>query len=215
MNVCTTVLDDAILWSGTNFRAAGFEQDFLKDEIPNDFELMRGVAQGDRQAFAQFYDRYSTLLYSTAVRVLNDAKEAEDVLQEVFLQIWDRARQYDAAVGKPLNWAITLTRNKAIDRLRATRRRFRLADDAAGQTVEISGTQKAPVDEISGGEQSAMVRSAVGGLPADQRKAIELAFFGGLTQQEISESLGEPLGTIKARIRRGLMKLRSSLEGCL
>jgi RNA polymerase sigma-70 factor (ECF subfamily) len=215
MNVCTTVLEDAILWSGTTFQAAGFEQDDLKDEIPDDFELMSGIAQGDRQAFAQLYDRYSSVLYSTAVRVLNDAREAEDVLQEVFLQIWDRAGQYDSSLGKPFSWAVTLTRNKAIDRLRAARRRFKLVDDAASQVGESQVSQRAPVDDVSSGEQSKIVRSAVVGLPADQRKAIELAFFGGLTQHEISESLGEPLGTIKARIRRGLLKLREGLEGCL
>ncbi len=215
MNVCTTALENAILWSGTTFQAAGLRQKDLKEEAPDDFDLMTGIAQGDRQAFAQLYDRFSAILYSTALRVLNDAKEAEDVLQDVFIQIWDRARQYDASLGKPLNWAITLTRNKAIDRLRSLKRRFKLADDVAGQAPQTTASSSQPGDDAVAGEETALVRSAVGGLPADQRKAIELAFFGGLTQQEISESLGEPLGTVKARIRRGLLKLRSALEGSL
>jgi RNA polymerase sigma-70 factor (ECF subfamily) len=179
----------------------------------NDVELLREIGAGDRAAFAQFYDRYSKLLFSIAFKILNDAKEAEDVLQEVFLQIWDKAGQYDSRLGKPVSWAVTLTRNKAIDHIRSSQRRTKLVEAAA---TEMTAPPEEPANEsVHDRENSALIGSAVAELPAEQRQAIELAFFRGLTQNEISETLKEPLGTIKARIRRGMLKLRDRLEGCL
>jgi RNA polymerase sigma-70 factor (ECF subfamily) len=177
-----------------------------------DVELLRRIAGGDQAAFAQFYDLYSNLLFSFAVKILNDAKEAEDVLQEGFLQIWDKAAMFDAALGKPSSWAITLVRNKCIDRIRASQRRIRFVEEAAGASVVDAPTAN---ESVHGREKAALVRSAIAALPSEQRSAIEMVFFGGLTQIEISESLREPLGTIKARIRRGMLKLRDKLEGCL
>ena len=177
----------------------------------NEIQLLRRVAQGDREAFAQLYDQFSGILYATALKVLQDAKEAEDVLQEVFLQIWNKAGNYDPNLGKPLTWTLTLTRHRAIDRLRSTQRRYKLVEDA---TPELADNQPQAA-ESSDADQNLIVRNAVQSLPAEQRQAIELAFFGGLTQDEISQNLQQPLGTIKARIRRGMMKLRASLEGKL
>lgn len=175
--------------------------------------LLQRLGQGDREAFAQFYERFSGLLFSVIVKVLNDVKETEDVTQEVFLHIWDKARSYDPAVGKPLNWILTLTRNKAIDRLRALRRRFRFVEETTEQTPEPANPpEREPVFDQ---DRVTILRSAVNGLPSEQRRAIEMAFFGGMTQNEISETLQQPLGTIKARIRRGMLKLRDSLEGRL
>lgn len=179
--------------------------------IDNDVELLREIGAGDRTAFARFYDSYSKLLFSIAFKILNDSKEAEDVLQEVFLQIWDKAGQYDSRLGKPVSWAVTLTRNKAIDHIRSSQRRAKLMEDAA---VEMSPEEPAN-ESVRGRESATLISSAVAELPAEQRQAIELAFFRGLTQNEISETLKEPLGTIKARIRRGMLKLRDRLEGCV
>jgi RNA polymerase sigma-70 factor (ECF subfamily) len=179
-----------------------------------DVELLRQIGRGDQAAFAQFYDLYSSLLFSFAVKVLNDPKEAEDVVQDSFLQIWEKAATFDPALGKPSSWAITLTRNKAIDRIRASQRRQRLAEEAAAEdpaATEISTAN----ESVHGREKAAIIRSAIAELPLDQRSAIEMAFFAGLTQNEISDNLREPLGTIKARIRRGMLKLRDKLEGCL
>jgi RNA polymerase sigma-70 factor, ECF subfamily len=148
--------------------------------------------------------------------MLNNNEAAEDVLQDVFLQIWEKAPLYDSARGKPLTWAITLTRNKSIDRLRSSQRRGRLHDDL--QHEAKSDAQYDDRDAVTGvdlGEKSALVRQAIARLSTEQRQSIELAFFTGLTQTEISERLGEPLGTIKARIRRGMMKLRDVLENRL
>jgi RNA polymerase sigma-70 factor (ECF subfamily) len=182
-------------------------------DLERDVEQLRRIAGGDRSAFASFYDQYSGLLFAIAVKVLNDAKEAEDVLQEVFMQIWNKAEAYDPLLGRPASWAVTLTRNKAIDRIRASQRRSRLLEQA---TVEASVTpddSPSANEQLHGKENAEKIRSVVAALPPDQRRAIELAFFSGLTQDEISQTLQEPLGTIKARIRRGLLKLREKLEG--
>ena len=178
-------------------------------------QLLARIAQRDRQAFSQLYDRYSGVLYSTIFRVLNNADESNDVLQDVFVQIWDRAGAYDPALGKPFTWAMTLTRNKAIDRLRALKRRYMFMEEL---TLEMEAeTRHRPFagSELFSNDQSALVRAAVATLPLEQREAIEMAFLGGLSQQEIAESLNQPLGTIKARIRRGMLRLREALKGLL
>jgi len=178
-----------------------------------DVELLRGISAGDRHAFARFYEQYCKLLFSIAYRILNDQKEAEDVLQEVFLQIWDKAGSYNPVLGRPGSWAVTLTRNKAIDYIRAHERRSRLLENASTEMLVSTPGSPTAHESVHGRGDAELISSAVAELPADQRKAIEMAFFSGLTQHEISETLKEPLGTIKARIRRGMLKLRDRLEG--
>jgi RNA polymerase sigma-70 factor (ECF subfamily) len=152
-------------------------------------------------------------LFSTAYRVLNNKEAAEDVIQNAFIQIWEKAPQYDPSKGKPLTWAVTLTRNRAIDRLRSTQRRSRLQDDLQRESETFEQfDDRSSLDEVASAETSKRVREAVKNLPADMREAIELAFFDSLTQSEIAEHLKTPLGTIKARIRRGMMKLQNMLE---
>lgn len=180
-----------------------------------DIELLRRIAARDRAAFAEFYDRHSALLFSIAFRILNNASEAEDVLQETFVQIWEKAGSFDPKLGKTTSWAVVLVRNKAIDRLRAARRRSRLAEEAGVESAMAGETSEPANAAIYGREKAKLIQSAMGGLPAEQRQAIELAYFSGLTQFEVAEKLREPLGTIKARIRRGLLKLRDQLEGVL
>jgi RNA polymerase sigma-70 factor (ECF subfamily) len=182
-------------------------------DLERDVELLRRIAGGDRSAFSSFYDQYSGLLFSIAVKVLNDAKEAEDVLQEVFMQIWNKADAYDPLLGRPASWAVTLTRNKAIDRIRASQRRSKLLEQATVDANVLPDNVPSANEKLLGSENAEKVRSVVAELPLDQRRAIELAFFSGLTQDEISKTLQEPLGTIKARIRRGMLKLREKLEG--
>jgi RNA polymerase sigma-70 factor (ECF subfamily) len=174
----------------------------------DDAELLRRVAMRDRVAFAQLYDRLSGVLYSTAIRILNDTREAEDVLQEVFLQIWEKAGSYDPSLGRPFSWVLTLTRNRAIDRLRSLRRRSEFIAEATETAVTTHLNRQQDAGEIYDRDQSQMIRRALEGLPLEQRQAIEMAFLGGMTQTEISDQLGQPLGTIKARIRRGVMRLR-------
>ncbi len=177
--------------------------------LDQDCELLRRTASGDPESLQELHTRYSGILLATAFRVLNNVKDAEEVVQEAFVQIWEKAKIYDVRRGKPLTWAMTLTRNKAIDRLRRVQRRNRLQDDLEQEAqiwdrfVEVDSA-----DEAAASETRAIVRSAVIQLSDDQRRAIELAFFSGLTQNEIAQRLDEPLGTVKARIRRGMMKLR-------
>jgi len=177
--------------------------------IDADCNLLRRVALGDHESLRELHSRYSGVLSATAFRVLNNATDAEEVVQEAFVQIWEKASIYDPHRGKPLTWAMTLTRNKAIDRLRRVQRRNRLQDEIE-QEAQIWDrvVEHDSSDAVASLETKAIVRSAVIQLSDDQRKAIELAFFSGLTQFEIAARLKTPLGTVKARIRRGMMKLR-------
>ena len=178
----------------------------------DDAHLLQRIGQRDRPAFSQLYDRYSGILYSTILRVLNNPDEAADDLQEVFVQIWDKAGGYDPALGKPFNWALTLARNKAIDRLRSLRRRYSFIEEITNETEEENHAFATSPDDVFTHEQAALIRAAVATLPLEQRQAIEMAFLGGLTHDEIAAALNQPLGTIKARIRRGMLKLRDSLK---
>ena len=161
------------------------------------------------------YDRHSTLLYSVALKILSDPEEARDVLQHVFLALHQKAIHFDAALGRPVGWLATMARNRSIDRLRAIKRdrnyaeNVRLETDLVDFSPSPSNAPAAYSDEVE------ILRGAVAQLPSDQRQALEMAYFGGLTQQEISDTLAQPLGTVKARIRRGLLKLRESLDGLL
>ena len=178
-------------------------------------QLLRRIAARDRQALAEFYDQTAGTLFSTAIRILGDAHEAEEVIQDAFVQIWGKAATFDAALGKPFYWALSITRNRAIDRLRARQRRVRLADELHEAAVTESPPFAPLIQRVHSQEDLAAVRSAVNGLPGEQRQAIDMAFFGGMTHAEIAEALQEPLGTIKARIRRGMLKLRESLQAYL
>ncbi len=175
-------------------------------------EVVQRIATGDASAFASFYDAFSGALYSLAFKILGSAEEAEDVLQSACLRMWDDAVRFDARRGTPFTWAYTITRSKALDRLRLRRRRAQLMESGGMQEIIAQQGESPSADsEMATGERATAVRSALGALPEDQREAIELAFFNGLTQQEIAARTGEPLGTIKARIRRGMLKLRSPL----
>jgi RNA polymerase sigma-70 factor (ECF subfamily) len=181
-----------------------------------DAELIRRIRGGDRTAFLQFYDRYASLLLSVAARVLGDRREAEDVLQDVFTQIWQRSSGYDAELGTLSSWAVTLTRNKAIDRIRASTRRRRLLEEVALSAEATQEDAPPSANELlHGRERAERIRAALAELSSDQRQVIELAFFTGLSQTEIATRLQQPLGTVKARIRRGMLRLREQLGDAL
>ncbi len=178
-----------------------------------DRETIARIARGDQGAFGLLYDRLSSPLYSLAVRMLGDPSEAQDALQEVFLQIWRRAAAYDAEQSTVFSWAVLMTRSRVIDRLRARDRRLRVVvtstdDDKAEIAPAPTASAESASDAIGRNEEALRVRSTLNTLPAEQREAIELSFFSELTHHEIASQLGQPLGTIKARIRRGLLKLR-------
>jgi RNA polymerase sigma-70 factor (ECF subfamily) len=178
-------------------------------------ELLRRIATRDCGALGEFYDQTARPLFSLACQMLGNAGEAEEVIQDVFVQIWTKAGAFDAAKGRPFHWALSITRNRSIDRLRARQRRSRVMVDLDGDQA-LEQMAEPPADEASlMNEDATEIRSAVDGLPQDQRQAIKMAFFGGMTHQEIAETLSEPLGTIKARIRRGMLKLREVLRNYL
>jgi len=180
-----------------------------------DREMIERIGRGDQSAFSALYDRLSRPLYSLALRMLGDAGDAQDALQDVFLQIWSRAATYNPEQSTVFSWTVLLTRSRVIDRLRARKRRLRIVDSATGDEdadVADASTMESAADTADKNDEAARVRSVLNNLPSEQREAIELAFFGHLTHHEIAARLGEPLGTIKARIRRGLMKLRERLR---
>jgi len=173
--------------------------------------LILRMARGDQQAFGDFYDRYSGLAFNLIRRIVPRQPDAEEVLQTVFLQVWADAASYDQRRGSPEAWLVNLARSRAIDKLRSIRRRgetFVSALDAD------TGREPSPATPNPGevAENRRLVQTALARLPEPQRRVIELAFFAGLTQSEIALRLGEPLGTIKTRMRLGLDRLRDHLR---
>jgi len=161
-------------------------------------------------AAAIMYDRYAPAVLGLARRILGNARDAEDVAQEVFAQAWRTAASYDGERGNVASWLLIMARTRAIDQLRARRAR----PDAAAVELPrtIASADPLPQDVAIAGEQGALVRRALSGLSAPQRTALELAYFEGLTQSEIAARLDEPLGTVKTRIRTALMTLRERLR---
>jgi RNA polymerase sigma-70 factor (ECF subfamily) len=174
-------------------------------------QLLRRIAAQDRQALGEFYDQTAASFFSTAFRILGDMHEAEEVVQDVFVQIWNRASTFDGALGTPFHWGLGIARNRSIDRLRSRQRRSRILEEMVEQTA--TEPDPPPDNQFTLNEEEVtQVRQALKDLPLDQRQAIEMAFFGGMTHAEIATHLSEPLGTIKARIRRGMLKLREILQ---
>ncbi|MDX6577362.1 MAG: hypothetical protein QOE96_3315 [Blastocatellia bacterium] len=171
----------------------------------SDNELLHAVAGGDELALAACYDRYRLILFGLILRILHDREEAEDVLQETFLQVWRRAADFDEARGRAFTWLVTIARSRALDRLRSAGSRMRLAEQVAQTPQEDVGD--AALDALKS-ETGAIVRQALAELPDEQQKTLFLAYFEGLTQTEIAARLGDPLGTVKTRMRSGLSKLR-------
>lgn len=171
--------------------------------------LIQQVAKQDRDAFSQLYDRFSTLVFTLAMRMLKARSDAEDLLQEVFVQVWRQAENYSAERGSPEAWIVNIARSRAIDKIRSIRRMqksFVLTDDPAR-------AESADNVESSAAESEARIamNSALANLPETQRRVLELAYFDGLTQTEIAERLAEPLGTVKTRMRSGIQRLRDVL----
>lgn len=177
----------------------------------NDRALVARIERRDADALAALYDRYGARLLGLAARILGDTGEAEEVLQEVFLYVWRSAASFDGGRGSVLAWLIVATRSRSIDRLRARR------PAAVGAFARLEDAPEAAaaddVEAASADRQwEALCRSVLAELPGEQRRALEMAYFGGLTHNEISEQTGTPLGTVKTRIRLGLMKLRERVR---
>jgi len=195
---------------------------------PSDAQLMARVAAGDQEAFAAVYDRHVRAVYGSVLRYLGDPGAAEDVVQETYLAVWTRPDSYAAGAGSLIGWLLAIARHRAIDRLRAAARRPQLVgltpsptdgsqSDierllAQGRPVAFAAADDEPADLAERGWVRAVVRTALEGMSEPERRALELAYDDGLSQAEIAERLGWPLGTVKTRTRRGLLRLRAMLE---
>lgn len=177
--------------------------------IQSDAELIRAIARGDEAALARLYDVYAPTLFGMLLRILHSRAEAEDVLQEIFLQIWQHAPQFNEERGRPFTWLATITHSRAIDRLRSLDSRQRTWTKAA---VEREEEHADATDDLLRVEQTEVVRRALEEIPEGQKRVLLLAYFEGLTQSEIAARLEEPLGTVKTRMRSGLIKLRELMN---
>ncbi|GAB4322244.1 MAG: sigma-70 family RNA polymerase sigma factor [Dehalococcoidia bacterium] len=185
----------------------------------SDAALMGLVTARDADAFAAIYERYVDIVYSTALRVLGEEHMAEDVAQDVFVRLWRRPEAFVAERGRFLSWILSVARNRAVDELRSQARRRRrethaisTAGDEYSTDVPCESDATNPLAAAELFDAQVRVRSALCEIPLEQRRALELAYFRGLTQEEIATVLREPLGTIKTRIRLGMQKLRRALE---
>jgi RNA polymerase sigma-70 factor (ECF subfamily) len=176
--------------------------------------LVGRVATGDQAALAALYDATNRLVYSLVLRVLGDMSSAEEVLIDVYTQVWRTAASYDADRGAPLAWIATIARSRAIDRLRSSRQ-----DQYRQESLDVLGEAPAnsssPEELASASERQNLVREALNLLTAEQRQVIELAYYSGLSHSEIAKKLNQPLGTVKTRTRLGMMKLREALAPLL
>jgi RNA polymerase sigma-70 factor (ECF subfamily) len=181
---------------------------------PTDLELMRGIQREEPEALSKLYDRYNGILKALILRVIHNESEADDLLQEIFMEIWNQARNFSAHKGKPLGWMVTLARRRAIDGLRKKQAYARAEERLQSETEQQpdAWVHNATEQEISFGDTRVLVRKVMDGLPPAQREAIELAFFRGMSQREIAANTNTPLGTVKTRLELGLKKIYDGLK---
>jgi RNA polymerase sigma-70 factor (ECF subfamily) len=177
------------------------------DDARADIALLDRIIARDETAVGDLYDRHNRLLYALILRILRDRSEAEEVLQEVFVLVWTRAETYNVALGSPAAWLVRVARNRAIDRLRSNAVRVRAVESAPPPQAAASPEMRA-----AEGERQRVVKSALDALPPEQRTLIEEAYYFGRTQSELAERFQLPLGTVKTRIRTGMMTLRERLS---
>jgi len=181
-----------------------------------DANLVARAGGGDERAIAELYDRYGQVLYAVAYRIVGQRADAEEVVLDAFSQAWREATRFDAARGSVAGWLTMIARSRALDLVRARSRRERITASAAAERPDsapaMGGWRVDPSTGVDHAERRTQVQAALEALSAPQRRAIELAFFEGLSQSEIAELLQEPLGTIKTRVRLGMQKLRECLR---
>jgi RNA polymerase sigma-70 factor (ECF subfamily) len=181
----------------------------------DDQSLLRLIASAKTAALGEFYDRYSRLVYSLALFILNDPESAEEVTQDVFMRIWEKAETYRSEQAKVSTWLTSITRNRSIDVLRRQRARpegHRVGMEDSAFEALVAADLPDPEEAVIGNFQAHKVRAAISELPQNQRQALLLAYYGGYSHSEIAAALNEPLGTVKTRIRMAMQKLRSLLE---
>jgi RNA polymerase sigma-70 factor (ECF subfamily) len=181
------------------------------DEVSPDATLMQQLLRRDVGAFEELYERHSRIVYSLVLRILRQGSTAEEVVQDVFLQLWRNSAQYD--LSRPfVPWLLTLARNRALDQLRLKSERQRRREEQTEEFPQIASAPPEYEQVLDEKRRAERVRKLIGSLPTAQKKAIELAYFEGLSHSEIAASLKEPLGTVKSWIRNGLMRLKEGLR---
>ena len=196
------------------------EQDRAASAVPNgavvdpdDATLLRRMAEGDEQALGVLYDRWNAIVHGVVARMLRQPDDVEDVVEEAFWQAWRQASRFDPTRGAVQTWLLTIARSRALDRVRSLRRRREEpieGDD--GQAVTQQTAEGDPALDAESSERRSIVVAALADLPREQREALELGYFSGLSQTEIAERTGQPLGTVKTRMRLAMQKLRSQLQ---
>jgi RNA polymerase sigma-70 factor, ECF subfamily len=181
---------------------------------PSDLELMEGIQAEDPDALSQLYDRYGGIVKALVLRVLHNEAEADDLLQEIFMEIWNQAKNFSAQKGKPLGWMVTLARRRAIDALRKKQAYARAEERLQKETEQQpdAWAHNTTAEEIAFADTRVLVRRVISKLPPAQQQAIELAFFRGMSQREIASSTNTPLGTVKTRLELGLKKIYDGLK---
>lgn len=183
------------------------------DRPLDDTALIGRMGDGDEQALATFYDRWHALVHAVVQRIVANADDVDDVVEEAFWQAWRQAGRYQAGRGSAQTWLLTIARSRALDRVRTTKRRREepLESDAGAMVVQLAADSDPAMDAESA-ERRRIVLAALAELPAEQRQAMELGYYGGLSQSEIAERTGQPLGTVKTRMRLAMQKLRDGLR---
>jgi RNA polymerase sigma-70 factor, ECF subfamily len=186
----------------------------LEPGAPSDLELMRAIQAEDPEALSQLYDRYNGILKALILRVIHNEAEAEDLLQEIFMEIWNQAKNFSAQKGKPLGWMVTLARRRAIDGLRKKQAYARAEERLQAETEQQpeAWVHNATAEEITFSDTRIIVRDVINSLPPAQQQAIDLAFFRGMSQREIAANTNTPLGTVKTRLELGLKKIYDGLK---
>lgn len=184
-----------------------------RTDTPDDYVLIAAIAEGDSSALEALYDRYSSVVYRMALRMLKNRELAEEVVQEVFWRVWRRSASFDVERGRVAQWLFGIAHNLCIDELRRMRARpTQIYEDVDHPVIQQLADEQTDVPEAAWTfEQQRVIRDALDHLPEAQRQAVELAYFGGLSHQEIATKLNRPLGTIKTRVRLGLQKLGTLL----
>src|SRR6188472_2635634 len=186
----------------------------LEPGAPNDFDLMKGIQAGDPDALSQLYDRYNGILKALILRVIHNEAEADDLLQEIFMEIWNQAKNFSEQKGKPLGWMVTLARRRAIDGLRKKQAYARAEERLQNETEQQpdAWVHNATEEEIVLSDTRVLIRKVISSLPPAQQRAIDLAFFRGMSQREIAAKTNTPLGTVKTRLELGLKKIYDGLK---
>src|SRR5881296_24721 len=186
----------------------------LEPGAPSDLDLMRGIQASDADALSQLYDRYNGILKALILRVVHNEAEADDLLQEIFMEIWNQAKNFSAQKGKPLGWMVTLARRRAIDGLRKKQAYARAEERLQNETEQQpdAWVHNSTEEEIVLSDTRSLIRQVISGLPPAQQEAIDLAFFRGMSQREIAAKTNTPLGTVKTRLELGLKKIYDGLK---